>query len=119
MKSIPLYDASVPIVCTAHDDEVPKRIVQIERLRDHLTRVDRTEHGLVLHFASTSEVEADVRRFAADEKGCCQFWGFEVDATGDALTLRWDGPPDVAEFLDRLHLFLLGNEPLTAETGLL
>ncbi len=65
------------------------------------------------------QVEADVRRFATDEKGCCQFWGFNVETNADVLTLQWDGPPEVADFLDRLHTFLLGNEPLTADTGLL
>jgi hypothetical protein len=119
MKSIPLYDETAPIVCTADGDELPKRIAQIEQLREHLARVDRTEHGLLLRFPNTAELEADVRHFTTDEKRCCQFWGFEVDTSGAALTLRWDGPPEVTEFLDRLHTFLLGSEPLTAETGLL
>lgn len=119
MKSIPLYDATVPIICTAPGDEVPNRIAQIEGLRDQLTGVDRTEHGLLLHFSNNAAVEADVRRFATDEKGCCQFWGFNVETNADALTLQWDGPPEVADFLDHLHTFLLGNEPLTADTGLL
>jgi hypothetical protein len=33
--------------------------------------------------------------------------------------LQWDGPPSVADFLDRLHAFLLSNEKLSAATGLL
>ena len=119
MKPIPLYDATEPIVCTASSNEVPNRIAQIERLRDLITGVDRTEHGLLLHFSNTAEVEADVRRFASDEKRCCQFWGFDVDAAGERLTLQWDGPPEVADFLDRLHAFLLGNESLSIDTGLL
>ena len=119
MKSIPLYDATAPIVCTAGGDEIPKRIAQIEALREHMTRVDRTGHGLLLRFPNTAEIEAGVRRFATDEKGCCQFWGFDIKADGEALTLQWDGPPNVADFLNRLHAFLLGSEPLTAETGLL
>lgn len=119
MKSIPLYDATAPIVCTADSNELPERIAQIEQLRGQLERVERTEHGLVLHFPNTAELEGDVRRFATDEKHCCRFWGFEILTTGDALALRWDGPPDVAAFLDRLYAFLLGNEPLTADSGLL
>lgn len=98
---------------------MPKRIAQIEALREHMTRVDRTGHGLLLHFPNTAEIEANIRRFASDEKRCCQFWGLEVDANGDALTLQWDGPPNVADFLDRLHAFLLSNEKLSAATGLL
>lgn len=50
---------------------------------------------------------------------CCAFWGFAIDTDGDELTLRWDGPPTVDEFMDRLVAFFEGNEPLTAASGLL
>jgi hypothetical protein len=119
MSSIPLHENTAPIVCTAGRDEIAQRIAQIERLRAALDHVERTEHGLLLHFSNDPTTEADVRGFAVDEKRCCQFWGFEIDATADSLTLRWDGPPDVADFLDRLHAHLLGDEPLTATSGLL
>jgi hypothetical protein len=119
MTSIPLYDATAPIACTADADEIPKRIAQVERMRAALDHLDRTEHGLLLHFPNDPAVEADVRRFAVDEKRCCQFWGFEIRTTPGQLTLRWDGPPDVADFLDRLHAYFLGDEPLTVVTGLL
>lgn len=45
--------------------------------------------------------EADLRRFAVDEKRCCQFWGFAVATTDHDLTLRWDGPPNTVEILDQ------------------
>ena len=119
MNSIPLYNATAPIVCTADDDEIPKRIAQVERMRAALGHLDRTEHGLLLRFPNEPAVETDVRGFAVDEKRCCQFWGFEIGVTPDQITLRWDGPPDLADFLDRLHAYFLGDEPLTAVTGLL
>jgi hypothetical protein len=119
MNSIPLYDATAPIVCTADTDEVPKRIAQIERMRAALDRIDRTEHGLLLHFLNNPALETDVRRFADDEKRCCRFWGFEIDATPEQITLRWDGPPGVADFLGKLNDDFVGDEPLTAVTGLL
>ena len=119
MNSIPLYDATAPIVCTADSDEIPKRIAQVERMRAALDHVDRTEHGLLLHFAYESALEADVRRFADDEKGCCQFWGFEIGKDLNDVTLRWDGPPDIGDFLDRLHAYFVGDEPITAVAGLL
>ena len=118
MKLIPIYDATAPIACTA-GDELPIRIAQIERLRSHLTRVERTEHGLLLSFPARPEIEDEVSRFAVEEKGCCGFWGFAVDADGDELTLRWDGPPDTNEIIDRLHEFFEGDEPLTLDSGLL
>jgi hypothetical protein len=119
MNSIPVHDATAPIVCTAADDEVHKRIAQVERMRAALDHLDRTEHGLLLRFPNEPAIEADVRRFAIDEKRCCRFWGFEIRTTPDQITLRWDGPPDVANFLDRLHAYFLGDEPLTAVRALL
>ena len=119
MTSIPLYDATAPIGCTAAADEVPKRIAQVERMRAALDHLDRTDHGLLLRFPNDPAIEADVRRFAVDEKRCCQFWGFEIRTTRSQITLRWDGPPDVADFFDRLHAYFLGDEPLTAVTSLL
>ena len=118
MKLIPIYDATAPIACTA-GDELPIRIAQIERLRAHLRRVERTEHGLLLSFPGRPEIEDDVRRFAVEEKGCCAFWGFAVAVDGDGLTLRWDGPPDTGEIIDRLHEFFEGDEPLALDSGLL
>jgi hypothetical protein len=114
-----VYDATAPIVCPADGDEVAKRIAQVERMRAALDHIDRTEHGLLLRFPNEPVIEADVRRFAVDEKRCCQFWGFDIDTTPDEITLRWDGPPDVAVFLERLHAYFLGGEPISTVTGLL
>ena len=119
MRSIPLYDATAPIVCTADSSEVRVRIAQVERMRAALDHIDRTEHGLLLRFPNEPALEADVHRFAADEKRCCQFWGFDVRTTPDEITLRWDGPTEVADFLDRLHAYFLGDEAITAVSGLL
>jgi hypothetical protein len=119
MKSIPIYDASAPIVCTISDDEAAERVALLERLRQALDHVERTEHGLLLRFSDEPAIAADVRRFSVDEKRCCQFWGFEVSSKSEELTLRWDGPPGAADLLDQLHAYLVGEQPLTALTGLL
>jgi hypothetical protein len=119
VKSIPIYDDTAPITCTIGSDEIPERIELVERVRHKLECIERTQHGLLLHFPNRPEIDADLRRFAVDEKRCCQFWGFDVATTPDQITLRWDGPPDVADFLNRLHAYFLGDEPLTAVTGLL
>ena len=118
MRLIPIYDATEPIACTLSAGEKPERIALIERLRANLTALDRTEHGMLLRFPNRTDIEADLRRFAVDEKRCCQFWGFDV-ITGDELTLRWDGPPASGELIDRLAAFLTGDEPGSVLAGLL
>ena len=117
MTRIPV-DVAAPVACTARGDEIPHRIEQVARLRDELRSIDRTADGLLLHFAPSAALEAHLERFVVDEKGCCQFWGFEVDSSDD-LTLRWDGPPDAQPVFDELLRFFQSDEPLTGLSGLL
>ena len=119
MKSIPLYDATAPITCTATSDEIPERIEVVQRMHAALDRIERTEHGMLLHFPNRPDIEADVRSFAVDEKACCQFWGFAVISTDERLTLRWDAPPALDEYIERLVAYFEGDEPITAVSGLL
>ena len=119
MKPIPIYDATAPITCTIGTDEISGRIELLERMRTNLRRLEHTDHGLVLHFDRRNDVEADLRRFAVDEKRCCQFWGFAVDAADDELTLRWDAPPDARDLLSEIATYLEGDQPLTELSGLL
>jgi hypothetical protein len=119
VKLIPIYDATAPVACTATGNEIQSRIQQVERMRSDLTRLEHTEHGLLLHFPNRSDVDAHLRTFTLDEKRCCAFWGFAVISSDDELTLRWDGPPDLVDFFQRLAAWLGGDEPLTADTGLL
>jgi hypothetical protein len=119
MKPIPIYDATVPIACTADNTELAQRVEQIERMRNNLVGIERTEHGVLLRFPSRADIEADVRQFAVDEKGCCQFWGFDITVDEEELTLRWDAPPTLDDFMERLRADLEGDEPITAASGLL
>ena len=119
MKQIPLYDETVPISCTAGEAEIADRIELIERMHGWLTRIERGEHGLLLHFPNEPGVEAEIRRFTADEKACCSFWGFAVDVTDDEVLLRWDAPPALEEYVARLQAYFEGDEPLSAVSGLL
>jgi len=119
MKSIPIYDASAPIVCTIGDDEAAERVALLERLRQALDHVERTEYGLLLRFSDEPPIATDVQQFAVDEKRCCHFWGFEVGSRSGELTLRWDGPPGAVDLLDQLHSYFVGDEPLGALTALL
>ena len=119
MTHEPIHDADAPITCTIGEDDVPERVALVERLRTGLDCVERTEHGLLLHFPTQPAIEVDLRRLAVQEKACCQFWGFAVDATTDELTLRWDGRPAAGALLDQLHDFFAGDEPFTGISGLL
>lgn len=118
MKLIPLYDDAALVTCTITNDETPGRVEIIERMRTSLERLERTEHGLLLHFPSRPDFEADLHRFAVDDKRCCEFWGFEISTTG-GLALRWDGPPTAAGIIDRLEAFFNGDEPALDLAGLL
>jgi hypothetical protein len=118
MTRIPI-GLTAPIACHATSEAIPVRIDQVEAMRDRLLSIERTEQGLLLHFEPDRELAAHLQRFVADEKGCCQFWGFEIAAADSDLTLRWDGPPDVQGFLDDLLRYFESDQPLTAFSGLL
>jgi hypothetical protein len=119
MKPIPIYDDTVPIACTASSDELPIRIEQIERLREHLTRVERTHDGILLHLPDHPDVSAEVVRFTVEEKACCAFWGFAVTTADDSITLCWDGPPAAKDLFQELVAFFEGDQPLTDFSRLL
>ena len=116
---LPLYDDSAALACTIGADEIPDRIAIVERMRVAMTSIERTDTGLLLRFPREDAIEADVRRFAVDEKRCCQFWGFAVLDGDDELVLRWDGPPTAGDLLDRLDALLRSNEPIESVQGLL
>jgi hypothetical protein len=119
MDLIPLYDESQPITCTIGAEEVPDHLELIERMHRSLTAIERTEHGLLLHFPVGDDVAADLREFAVFEKGCCAFWGFDVQHDDDEIRLRWDGPPSIAAYMDTLLGHFEGDQPLTEIPGLL
>lgn len=118
MELFPLYDATAPVTCTIDGSEIEDRVRLLELMRSEVQRIDRTPHGLVLHFPPSDALEVAVRRFAAEEKTCCGFWGFAV-ATEPGLALRWDGPPSAAELMDAIEAYLEGTAPLSSVAQLL
>lgn len=118
-RLLPLYDDTVPIVCTIGSEEKADRIAIIDHLRSAMTTLQRTDTGLLLTFPRTDDIESDVRRFAVDEKRCCQFWGFAVLDSDDELVLRWDGPPTATDLLDTLEDVLRSDVPIERIEGLL
>ncbi len=113
----PLYDANQPIACTIDASDIAAHIEMIERIRHHLARIERTPHGVVLDLPPTPANIADLQQFAADEKRCCAFWGFDLDQDTDTVRLRWDGPSDTATFMDHLVDYLEGRLPIGALFG--
>ncbi len=109
-KVIPLYDATAPIACSIDPGEVAERIEVVERMRSNLTGLERTEHGMLLTFPKRPDVDADLQKFAVDEKRCCQFFGFAITDEDAALRLQWDAPPDAQEIVDHLERFFKGDE---------
>ena len=119
MDLIPIYDDTKPITCTIGADDVSGHLELIERMHANLTSIERTEHGLLLHFPPRDDVAADLAAFTSFEKGCCQFWGFDVQRRDDELHLRWDGPPSTVDHMDLLLGYFEGDQPLTEIPGLL
>ena len=117
MNPIPTYVSTAPILCTINPHEIPARIEVIERMRTNLVRLDRVEHGLVLHFPKRTDIEADLHRFTVDEKRCCEFWGFAVSNTDHELTLRWDAPPDARHLLAIIAKYLEVTSPSPPSAG--
>ena len=117
-KAIPLYDETATISCSLTPEEIPARLATIERMRTDHTGLERTEHGLLLHFPPSAGLEADLRQFALDEKRCCQFWGFAVHAE-PGLALQWDAPPSATDLVDQLEAFFTGDDPAEVLSGLL
>ena len=109
-KRLPIYDATAPIVCRLDEGQRAERLALITRLRDQLEQVERTEHGMLLHFASDPDLDAEVEHFAQVEKACCGFWGFDVERNGSATILRWDAPPAADELVERLWAWLRGED---------
>ena len=118
-RRLPLYDETATISCSLTPEEIPDRLATIDRIRTEHDSLERTEHGLLLHFPPSTDLEAELRQFALDEKRCCQFWGFEVLADADALALRWDGPPSATPLIDELEAFFGGDRPVEVLAGLL
>jgi hypothetical protein len=96
-----------------------ERLAFIETMRTALLTLQRTEHGMLMHFQADPKLEKQLRAFAIDEKSCCQFWGFELTAGSEKLMLRWDAPVSAQPLIDRLEAFFRDKERSVGLDGLL
>jgi len=109
-----IYDPTKPLACSIQSADVPDHIALIEQMRSNLTSIARTSHGVVLRWPLSVANRAGAERFAVEEQRCCEFWGFDVTSSQDAVVLRWDGPPATSAFMDRLVAFFEGHAPIGA-----
>lgn len=107
-RAIPLHDITEPVVCTIDRSEIGDHLARLERLRPAVQTVTRTETGVIVCFENSEGVAEDLTGFVQTESNCCKFWGFETWTDND-LSLRWDGPPVTAGFMDLLVGYLAGN----------
>ena len=121
MKLIPLYDETAPVACTLDATDLDARLEQMDRMRGSLIGTARTEHGLLLRFAPSPEIEAELAQLRRRRKGLLSVLGFRVvrRPTDHEIALRWDGPPSVNELLDGLLVFFDGNSSIEEVRGLL
>jgi hypothetical protein len=72
-----------------------------------------------LFFPYQRDIVDDVQRFTVDEKRCCAFWGFDTTTHGDELVLRWDAPPALDDYIEKLIAYFEGDQSITEVPGLL
>src|SRR5262249_10540626 len=116
---IPIRNDPAPIACTIGAREIPERVELLERMRGALISIERTPTGLLLQFPDEPAVRVDVKRFAIDEKRCCQFWGFDVTDERDCIALRWDGPALAQDLLAKFETFFRTEAPISILAGFL
>jgi hypothetical protein len=83
------------IACSLNRDDNRDRRARWHTLADRaLVRVDATERGLDLVFASEPVVEAELAELAALERDCCSFATWDVEAGDERVVLHVRGDGD-------------------------
>jgi hypothetical protein len=63
---------------------------------------ERTEHALRLEFREPPNFEAELARLVQQEKECCPFLHFRIDAGAKALALAVTAPPEARPIVEEL-----------------
>jgi hypothetical protein len=78
--------------CSLEQDDLSERRLRWRALADRsIIDVVPSEHGLRLRFRPESGVEAELRKLAALERGCCSFADWTVAAVSEAIVLDVHG----------------------------
>jgi len=112
LKSVPLYDRSKPIACSVAPHAVDGPVARLVHLREVAIAINRREAGVEIRFANTADTTNQVHEFVTKEMNCCPFWGFATATKDTELTLKWDGPPATAGFMDCLVDYFEGTKPI-------
>jgi hypothetical protein len=96
-------DATAPIACTLPVNEFGDRLRSLEAIvGDDVREVVRAPGSIRIAIArrDRGDLEDQVTRWAVDEKACCTFLGFAVDADDETVTIEIEAPPSADRTLD-------------------
>jgi hypothetical protein len=95
------------IACSLNRDDFQDRRVRWRALADRaLVRIDTTESGLGLVFASEAAVESELAELAALERECCSFAAWDLEIGSDRVVLHVRGEGDAVPVVQGLFASL-------------
>lgn len=106
MTILSQVDPTAEIACTLPINEASGRLESLQALvGDRLVGTEREVERLriTIKRAGDAGLEEDVRAWAAEEKGCCDFLGFAVESRPESVTLEIASPPDAGATLDAIE----------------
>jgi hypothetical protein len=106
MPVLSRVDTTAPIACTLPVNQFDDRLRSLEAIVGNGVReVVRAPGSIRIAIARLDrrDLEDTVTRWATDEKACCAFLGFAVDADDDTLTIEIEAPPGADRTLDGIE----------------
>ena len=104
MKTLSAVDPDAPILCTLPVTQVAGRLCDLDDVvgGGRLQRIARTAGRFRFTVArdGREDLEDQLAAWAADEKACCSFLGFGIDADGDSVTMEIRAPDGAGSTLD-------------------
>jgi hypothetical protein len=113
-------DPQAPIACNLPPGEFGQRLRALETIvgRD-LIGISRSTNGLTLRFAKgdRADLEADLTRWATDEKACCGFLGFAIASEAGVVTMEVAAPAGAEPTLDGIDWIVRAAAATSAVGG--
>jgi hypothetical protein len=92
-----------PIACTLTPDARAARGDALAALAARALRSrERTDAGERLTFVGDADIERELRAVIAAERSCCSFLAFDLERSGDRVTLAISGPPEARPVIAEL-----------------